>query len=299
MTTTIVSSDGTSEVIEKKPPPVKEPEPKVEAPKVTEPVDDEDEDVAEGELSEKAKRIILKKEAAIGRKHRAMREAEELARDQFNERKAAEKRAEELQAELSALKSQAAQAPEKTRADFKTDEEWIDYRADLRLQAKEKERLERQLSEEKAQIEAGHQARIEAFSQTVPDWQEAGEALAAKNLEVSPAFEQFMYESDASPQVLYHYMKHPDELKELLKLKPTRQIKALGELETKLIAAPVKQEITPPANGKTLSRAPAPITPIAEGASPQAKDPVRLAEEGRTDEFLALQRERRRAKLRH
>lgn len=305
MSTTIVSSDGSTEIIEKgKPLVVEEPPPKeVKAAKVEPETDttvDDDDDAAEGELSERAKRIIAKKEASIGKKHRAMKEAEELARDQFNERKQAEKRAEDLAAELAALKSQAAKAPEKTRADFQSDEEWIDYRADLRLQAKEKERLENELKTEKEAVESAHRARIEAYAATVPDWQETLESFGETSIAISPAFEQYMYESEASPKLLYHYAKHPGELKELLKLKPTRQIKALGDLENKLTdATPAVEAEKKPDPAKTLSRAPAPITPIQEASSPVTKDPQRLADEGRTDEFLALMRERRRKAVRH
>jgi hypothetical protein len=298
METTIVSSDGSTEVMGK--PPIVEEKPKVQAEVKPETVvEDDDDDAADGELSERAKRIIAKKEASIGKKHRAMKEAEELARDQFNERKTAEKRAEDLAAELAALKSQAAKAPEKTRADFTSDEEWIDYRAELRIQAKEKQRLEDALKLEKEELENAHRARIEAYAATVPDWSETLESLGDSSLAISPAFEQFMYESEDSPKLLYHYAKHPGELKELLKLKPTRQIKALGDLENKLTDSKTEAKAEKPDPAKTLSRAPAPITPINESSSPNTKDPMRLAEEGRTDEFLALMRERRKKAMRH
>src|SRR6185503_13441900 len=86
--------------------------------------DDDEHDDDGAKLSDAVKRKIDK---IVAKKHRAMKEAEEFARDEYRERKAAVERAEALQREIDALKSGKSQSgtastegDEPKMEDFKT-----------------------------------------------------------------------------------------------------------------------------------------------------------------------------------
>jgi hypothetical protein len=66
----------------------------------------------------------------------------------------------------------------------------------------------------------------------------------------------------------------------------------LGELEDKLVKPAVKDGKTLSDTKTSVSRAPAPTTPLTEAASPQEKDPQKM----NTDEYLAWAAKRRREK---
>src|SRR5271154_3092167 len=103
-----IVKDATGEGLERPVEPEK-PVEKVEAKAkdVKEPEDDKDDVEGEDGLTPHQKRELTQKmQVAIGKKHRALKDAEEFATEQYNERRLAEQRAEAFQNEINALKTQ-------------------------------------------------------------------------------------------------------------------------------------------------------------------------------------------------
>ncbi len=235
---------------------------------------EEDDDA---DLSEKVRK-------KIGAKHRAMKEAEEFAEQQYNERKAAERRAERLEQELAEAKSKSRPDQEQTAKvapkpdDFKTVAEYADALTDFLL---EKKLSERQAADEgRRQKEAADRVKSE-FSQRIAkamkDIPDYDEVVSAADVDVPPHISQHIVESDMGPLLGYHLAKHPEELDRLRKLSPIRAVAELGKLEMKLEK---KSEPAPDKAAKTeaqqVSRAPAPITPLDGKSTTVEKDPSKM-----------------------
>jgi hypothetical protein len=70
----------------------------------------------------------------------------------------------------------------------------------------------------------------------------------------------------------YHLAKNRDELNRILNLSPIRAIAELGKLEASLEKKPAKEPITEKVAVKSVSKAPAPITPIEGKSAPVNPD---------------------------
>jgi hypothetical protein len=272
-------------------------EPSVVSDKVEAAIEAEDDQgltaVERTEFNEKMRR-------KIGAKHRAMREAEEFAEENYRERRAAEKRADDLAAEIAAMKSTAAPTPEDkepSRADFASDAEYWDAKIDWKAaQAVKKDRAARAeeiRAAEAQKMEAERIARNKAFAAVTPDYEETVAALSDEDLMVPPHMSQYLYESDMSPQLMYHFAKNPEVFRDIAKLSPIKAVAAMGKLESKLEAkAPA---VEPGKTPTSLSRAPAPIQALQDSATPVQKDPSKMS----FDELRAYNREQRMRKSRH
>lgn len=246
----------------------------------------EAEDDVEGEdgITPRQKRELTEKmRKAIGAKHRALKEAEEFAGDQYRERRLAEQRAERAERELARAQAQSkpevrdeTQAP--SRANFQTDQEYqdalIDYRVDQKLKAKESAGEIKRQEAHFEQIRSQASARIAAAIEAVPDFAEVTEAA---DVEVPPYIAGYMQESELFAELGYHFAKNPDVLERLSKLSPAKALVEVGKLETTL--KPFTSEPANP-NGHDKSaekpaakpRAPAPITPVDSSGREVKKD---------------------------
>ncbi len=220
----------------------------------------------------------------IGEKHRAMREAEEFGEREFNRRKAAEKRAVELEEELSQLKSKSGPAQEKTEAvdakapkpeDFKTVAEYADALVEYKLDKREAERRE-QASRTEADSARSKQEREfrkqEAEVIAVnPDYRDTVKVL--QDEEIPTHIAQYLFET--GPKLIYPFAKLPAEERNRIRgLSPIRAIAELGKLEAKLEKPAQAKSVEQPA----VSRAPSPITPLSgDGAVPVNKDPATMS----------------------
>lgn len=229
---------------------------------------------------------------AVGKKHRQMKEAEEFARSEFRARTAAEDRAARLQAELDAQKKpksqpSAAEAPKEPKpADFATVAEYtealVDFRVDQRLH-EEKAKRQRE-AEEQAEADRMREfgRKIAAYEQKQPDFRQVLSSIKGTDLErVHKDVTEYIQEADQGPELLYHLAKNPDVLGRLQKLSPRQFIAELGKLEVKLGAAEPETKsketstlsaVAAPAE-PAVSKAPAPISPLASGMTPVAKKP--------------------------
>lgn len=211
----------------------------------------------------------------IGKKHRAMKEAEEFAEREYNQRRAAERQADQFKADRDALATKLAEFEQKSRpavveeapkqSDFTTVDEYLDAKANYLVDQKFKEReaAERQhIAQEKARQTQNEFAKsIEAAVKKYPDFQEVTEAAS---FETPDHITQYLLESDTKAELGYHlsllFRDDPAELNRILKLSPIRAIAELGKMEVR-ISKPIEKvtDKTP------ISKAPAPITPLSNG----------------------------------
>src|SRR6185503_10548481 len=222
----------------------------------------DDDDSDDADLPERVRR-------QIGKKHRAMKEAEEFAREEYRERKAAEERAAAIERELNELKSKSGPKPEKGAdapkpEDFKTVAEYADALTDYLLEKKLAAREEKSTKTRQAQaIQNAQQAfgeRVAAVAKDIPDYYEVVEAA---EVDVPPHIASHIVESgDVGVRLGYHLAKHPEVLDQIKKLSPIRAIAELGKLETQFEKKPDAKADASPAATAAVSRAPAPITPL-------------------------------------
>jgi hypothetical protein len=249
---------------------------------------------ADDELSEdeKAAKVAMgskKWDQVIGRRHRAQKEAEERGREaesfaenQYRERMAAEKRAEELEARLKALESKAqpeASDKEPKPEDFKTPEEYwnarIDWKAAKAVADDRALRAEEERQREETRLNEARIARNAVFAKDHADYEDVVEEMGRLYLQVPRYISDYLMKSEDSAKVMYHWGKNPDSLKGILKLPPDLALSAIGKLEAKLEKAETKAEepIVEAKPDTSRSRAPAPITPVsANGAGTVHKD---------------------------
>lgn len=236
----------------------------------------DDDDTDDADLPERVRR-------QIGRKHRAMKEAEEFGREEYRARKAAEDRAAALEARLKELESKSGPKPEKGAdapkpEDFKTVADYADALTDYLLEKKLAKREEESTKTHQAQaIQNAQQAfgeRVAKVAKDIPDYYEVVEAA---DVDVPPHVVAHIVESgDSGVRLGYHLAKHPEELDRIKKLSPIRAIAELGKLETQLEKKP--EPATPAASAKpAVSRAPAPITPLDGNSTPVEQDESKMS----------------------
>lgn len=224
----------------------------------------------------------------IGKKHRAMKEAEEFAEKQFNERRAAEQRAELAERKLAEVEAKSRPATVEVKEpkpeDFATVALYTDALVDFKLEKKSREQAAQQ---EKQRIADATAAADREFGKRVaevvkehPDYANVVGALAGTAADqVHVDVLEYIKESDVGPRILYHLAKNPSELERLQKLSPRKAIADLGKLELKLEKPADKTAAISDAASiaRTVSQAPAPITPIDASASTVVqKDPAKM-----------------------
>ena len=238
--------------------------------------DEHDDDGAK--LSDAVKRKIDK---IVAKKHRAMKEAEEFARDEYRERKAAVERAEALQREIDALKAGKSQpgtasseGDEPKPEDFKTVGEYAKALTKWEVaQAKKADSADQAKQTQKQQIEAVQQQFAERVAATAKDIPDYLEVVGAADWEVPHHIQAYIVDSENGARLGYHLAKNRDEFDRIAKLSPIRAFAELGKLEDKLTAkVPAKE----PAPAAQVSRAPAPITPLEGKSTTVAKDPSQM-----------------------
>jgi hypothetical protein len=252
--------------------------------------DDDEHDDDGAKLSDAVKRKIDK---IVAKKHRAMKEAEEFGREEYNARRAAEARAEALQRQIDELKgtksgngpaSEAGDEPKPE--DFKTVGEYAKALTKWEVaQARKAESAEAAKQTQKQQIETVQQQfaqRVAETAKTIPDYHEVVEAA---DWEVPHHMQAYIVDSENGARLGYHFAKNRDEFDRIAKLSPIRAFAELGKLEDKLTAGkPVRDsdgrlvnDPNPkPAPSTQVSRAPAPITPLDGKSTTVAKDPSQM-----------------------
>lgn len=196
----------------------------------TEPTEAEQEEAEDAEgLTEKERAEWSKAmQKRVGRKHRQLKEAEEFAAHQVREKQVAEARAADLERKLRELQPPKEAAKEPERADFKSDDEYIEARADWKADQK---LAQREAERHETEINASVEKRFKAAVETVPDFQKVIEDNPLKFPEHMRAY---VRESDMSAEICYHFAKDPQAFAKLTAKHPVQQLVELGKIESRL-----------------------------------------------------------------
>lgn len=116
----------------------------------------------------------------------------------------------------------------------------------------EREQRQRAEAEQAAQrrIYDSWQKKVEQATAEMPDFEEV---LSNADLPMTPVMQSAIMESDIGPRLAFHLATHPDEAVQIAQLSPHKAILALGRLEEKLTAAPVKKPTSTPPPVPTTS----------------------------------------------
>lgn len=172
---------------------------------------------------------------SIGKKHREKIEAEEFAAAQYNDRRLAEQRAEELEKQLAEYRAKSAPAKkadaEPVRENFQTEAEYanalIDWRVDQKLKAKEAETAEKR----EQQIQESCQKSLERAQELVPDYEEV---TGSAELVIPGHIAHVMRHSPLFAELGYHFAKHPEDLAKLAITTPNKFELEFRKIEGKL-----------------------------------------------------------------
>lgn len=148
------------------------------------------------------------------------------------------------------------------------------------LEAKQREDAERTAQQKQEAQRKDYAERIEKARQAHADFSEYAES---PDLFISMPMAQAIMTSEQGPEIQYYLGKHPDEAKAIAQLEPIAAVRAIGKIEAKLVNPSAVET-------KQVSRAPAPIKPLAGNNNAGPKDP----EQETADEYIA----RRRAEIR-
>lgn len=183
---------------------------------------------------------------SLARKHEKQLDAEAFAADQYNQRRLAETRAENLERQLEELRKQApqkaAEPPKELirpkRESFETQEAYEDalLAHGRALDRQEREKAEREAAEQREQERRAEvirvaNERLQRAAELVPDFQAVTEAA---DLRVPGHIAGYMQESDMFAELGYHFAQHPDIMEKLAKLSPAKALVEVGKIESTL-----------------------------------------------------------------
>jgi len=176
---------------------------------------------------------------AIAKKHRAQKEAEDIATQQYNDRVLAERRAEELERELQELRAKAEPKKESKRPERKDfsgdDEAWVDatikwgVAEGLREQAARD--AEAAAQRQQAEIAQRASEQLARAAELVPDF---ADVISSADIELSKVTLAAIQKSSLMAEISYHLATHPDELKSISKLDIAEQLVAIGEIRARV-----------------------------------------------------------------
>ncbi len=240
-----------------------------EAAKPADDVDDEDADLPER----------VRKQ--IGKKHRAMKEAEEFAREMRAEREAERERADRAEAALKAATDKSAPAAKDSKEpkaeDYKTVGEYAEALAEYKVEKKFAEREARATQERQEQAaRAAQDALNKRIAATVKELPDYAEVIADSDIDIPPHMAVYIAESPIGPKLGYHFAKHPEDFDRINALSPIRAIAELGKLEDRL-EKPAKAKEPEPDEKPAISRAPSPIKPLEGNSAQVQKDPAKMS----------------------
>lgn len=299
-----IVQDATGEPLDSAPEVAKPAEAPEKAPeaKAAEPATEEAALDVEGEdgLTPRQKTELTEKmQRAIGKKHRLLKDAEEFAAEQYNERRLAEQRADaqdreikRLQAQLTGAKPEAVDEGKPDRKNFETEDAYRDavddWRVDKKFKAKEQEAAKAKQDQEFQEILATAKSRVERAIELVPDYKEITESA---DINVPPYIAGYMQESEMFAELGYYFAKHTDVLERLSVMKPAHALVELGKIESKLSPFAATAKVDSDTDGATPSpvkpskaapetvaipskpRVSAPIRPLSSGSAVQVEKP--------------------------
>jgi hypothetical protein len=236
--------------------------------------------------------IIRKK---IGKKHRAMKEAQEEAADaevfakgQYERARLAEERASQLERELAEARKVTPPPAVEKEPDIKdfTDDKgqvkWTEYtKAVADYSAKKAVADDRKLRDEEAlkqaqEREAADKAEAaKRFKEKADKIEGFAEKLSGSQVWFPNAVLEYITESDDGPEIVMHLIDNPETAERISKLRPIKAIAEIGKIVKGF--GDKAAEKAPPA---VVDRggAPPPITPISgSGTGTINTDPAKMS----------------------
>lgn len=217
----------------------------------------------------------------INKKHRQMREAEELSEYIIGQRDVATKRAEQAEAKLREIEAQSRPATVEVKEpkpeDFATVAEYTEALVNHKWEAKQAQEAKAREDAAKLEREQTYAQRVAETRKAHPDFDQVMKEFAESGRDrVHTDLVEYIQESEYGPRLQLHLAQHSEDLQRLQKLSPRQALAFLGKLEAKLekpAAAPAAPAKTPVA---TVSQAPAPIAPLDGKSSEVEKDPSKM-----------------------
>lgn len=175
-----------------------------------------------------------------------------------------------------ATELQQAAAPR--AADFDSDEDYDqamrDHRVDTRVNKQLATDAEAKAKEftEAARAAAGesYNQRVAEVKARIPDFVDV---VSKANVEISPALQEALLDSDKGPDLVYHLAKNPEEATRLNAMSTRQMDREIGRLELSIGAKPAPA--APPAR---TTNAPAPATVGTAAAAPANTDPSKMSQ---------------------
>ena len=213
-------------------------------------------------------------------------ESKTFTQEQLNEIIQAEKAKAEAKAERRALKAYretleriVPQQPKQTqtdsplsRANYGTDEEYVEALVEDRLQKRERAtQQERAAQAEKQTHSKIDKLYVEAEKLSGFNKQTFEEVLQDHG---TPVMAQALIDSDVSPQLMAWMSGHPEEVERISKLAPARQAAEIGKVEAKLSAP------------RVIKDAPTPIKTVSGAGAVTNGDPSKM----NMDEYMAMRK---------
>ena len=171
------------------------------------------------------------------------KEEKTYTQEQLNEivskRLAREKR--KLQREKVEKPLEAKESPDKQGnppklEDFETTEEYLDARADWRVEQRLKADAQKAEAEKQAEAHARLKSKYEKqqvkMSVKYDDYDDLMDDMA--DLDIPPYISEAVMDSDIGGELSYFLGKNPEELEKILDMQPLAAVKALGRIESKL-----------------------------------------------------------------
>lgn len=127
----------------------------------------------------------------------------------------------------------------KQPTDFKTYEEYVEYRIEQALEHRMKAR-EQESQTQRQQREAQEQsARLrERLSEGASEFDDFEEVALADHVPISTAMAAAISESDIPAKLAYYLGSHLDEAKRIHALPPTKQVREISKIEDQLTSTP-------------------------------------------------------------
>jgi hypothetical protein len=151
--------------------------------------------------------------------------------------------------------------------DFETHAAWVealtDWKFDSRAKAADVKRVEDNVRTQQQTAAQTFQDRQKEYAASILDFDEVVEDA---NIPVSAALMDEIVTGESGPALQYFLAKNPDEVEKLNKLSPVALAREIGRLESRFT-------ISPSAKTATVSKAPAPPSPVGKTSSTSSKDP--------------------------
>lgn len=131
-----------------------------------------------------------------------------------------------------------------SREQYASDDAYVDALTDWKLDQRDKKQAgERQQQQAKALYDKTE--AIYAQAEKIPGF----DREEFESLPLTSAVAQAIADSDVAPQLMAHFVTHPEDMSRIGGLSPARQAAEIGKLETKLSAAPAKSSKAPDPTG--------------------------------------------------